>query len=102
MDNAQAGPDWTACRDQKLPFFTAPADAAEPLALWRLSVPQTAPALNLPWPQLVEWHGGQRWLWAPESAAGTTCGQAAAAVGGSASMFIAPGNNRRPKADFAH
>ena len=89
MDNAQAGPDWTACRDLKLPFFTAPA--AEPLALWRLSVPQTAPVLDLPWPQLVEWHGGQRWLWAPEPAR-EQLRQAVATVGGSASLFIAPGN----------
>lgn len=86
MDNAQAGPDWAACRDLKLPFFTAPA--AEPLALWRLSVPQTAPVLDLPWPQLVEWHGGQRWLRAPESAQ-EQLRQAASAVGGSASIFMA-------------
>ena len=66
MDNAQAGPDWAACRDQTLPFFTAADHPGE--ALWRLSVPQTAPALNLPWPQLVEWHGGLRWVWAPASA----------------------------------
>ncbi|MBB1073754.1 glycolate oxidase subunit GlcE [Rhodoferax sp. 4810] len=66
MDNAQAGPDWSACRDQTLPFFTAADHPGE--ALWRLSTPQTAPALNLPWPQLVEWHGGLRWVWAPESA----------------------------------
>ena len=90
MDNAQAGADWTACRDLKLPFFTAPAHGTEPLALWRLSVPQTAPVLDLPWPGLVEWHGGQRWLWAPASAL-AQLRQAAATVGGSASMFIAPG-----------
>ncbi len=88
MDNAQAMGDWAACRDLTLPFFTAPAKAAEPLALWRLSVPQTAPVLNLPWPQLVEWHGGQRWLRAPESAA-AQLRQAADAVGGFASIFIA-------------
>ncbi|MDD2919961.1 glycolate oxidase subunit GlcE [Rhodoferax sp.] len=97
MDIAQAGPDWTACRDLKLPFFTAPANAPEPLALWRLSVPQTAPALDLPWPQLVEWHGGQRWLRAPVSAM-EQLRQAATAAGGSASVFMACGstgvNNR--------
>lgn len=86
MDNAQTGPDWTACRDLKLPFFNTPG--AEPLALWRLSLPQTAPVLNLPWPQLVEWHGGQRWLRAPESAM-AQLRQAASAVGGAASVFIA-------------
>ena len=88
MDNAQCGADWTACRDLKLPFFTAPAN--EPLALWRLSVPQTAPVLDLPWPQLVEWHGGQRWLRAPESAR-EQLRQAASAVGGSASLFMTAG-----------
>ena len=88
MDNTQAMGDWAACRDLKLPFFIAPAKATEPLALWRLSVPQTAPALNLPWPQLVEWHGGQRWLWAPESAA-VQLRQAADTAGGSATIFIA-------------
>lgn len=89
MDNAQAGSDWNACRDLKLPFFTAPAN--EPLALWRLSVPQTAPVLDLPWPQLVEWHGGQRWLRAPESAR-ETLRRAASAAGGSATVFMAASN----------
>ena len=65
MDNAQAGADWQACRDQHLPFFTSPSPE---LCLWRLSLPQTAPALELPWPALVEWHGALRWLWAPPSA----------------------------------
>jgi glycolate oxidase FAD binding subunit len=88
MDNAQAGPDWVACRDQTLPFFKTPTTLGEPLALWRLSVPQTAPVLSLPWPQLVEWHGGQRWLWAPLSAHGSLR-QAARSVGGYASIFIA-------------
>jgi len=87
LDNAQTQPDWAACRDQRLPFFTPPA-SAEPLALWRLSLPQTAPVLNLPWPQLVEWHGGQRWLWASESAH-VTLREAAASQGGSATIFIA-------------
>lgn len=87
MDNAQAGPDWAACRDLKLPFFNTPADKS--LALWRLSVPQTAPVLALPWPQLVEWHGGLRWLWAPTSAQ-PQLQQAVSAVGGSATMFFAP------------
>jgi glycolate oxidase FAD binding subunit len=88
LDNIQAQADWTACRNLKLPFFTPPGASTEPLGLWRLSVPQTAPALTLPWPQLVEWHGGQRWLWAPETAS-TQLRQAAKAAGGSAILFIA-------------
>ena len=86
MDNVDAGADWTACRDQTLPFFNCPDPE---LGLWRLSLPQTAPALALPYAQFVEWHGGQRWLWAPESA-GHALRLAAAQVGGSASLFIAP------------
>lgn len=86
MDNAQAGPDWDACRDQTLLFFTPPAPE---LCLWRLSVPQTAAALTLPWPQFVEWHGGQRWLWAPPQAQ-AQLRQAVAEVGGSATLFRAP------------
>lgn len=85
MDNAVTGPDWQACRDLRLPFF---ADAAPELGLWRLSLPQTAPVLALPYAQLIEWHGGQRWLWAPLSAQ-TMLRQAAAQVGGSATLFIA-------------
>lgn len=86
MDNAQAQPDWTRCRDHQLPFFERPTDAS--MALWRLSVPQTAPVLALPWPQLVEWHGGLRWLWAPHDAA-SQLETAARQVGGSATIFVA-------------
>jgi glycolate oxidase FAD binding subunit len=86
MDNAQAGPDWTACQNQTMPFFTAPA---ADLCLWRLSVPQTTPALDLPYAQFIEWHGGLRWLWAPESAH-QRLRQLAADVGGSATIFRAP------------
>jgi glycolate oxidase FAD binding subunit len=86
MDNAQADPDWAACRDQTLPFFKP---LAPELGLWRLSVPQTTLVLALPYAQFVEWHGGQRWLWAP-LAAQAPLRQAAAAVGGSATLFRAP------------
>ena len=86
MDNAVAGPDWARCRNQQLPFFRqAPPGAV----LWRLSLPQTAPVLGLAWPQLVEWHGAVRWLWAPPDAR-ATLQQAAQAVGGQASLFYAP------------
>jgi len=95
MDNTQAGPDWVALRDQTLPFFTPPTNSTEPLALWRLSVAPAAPALKLPWPQLIEWHGGLRWLWAPLSERNALQQQAHAA-GGSASVFraISPDESR--------
>lgn len=86
MDNAQAQADWQLCRNQQLPFFHRPIDPA--LALWRLSVPQTAPVLDLPWPQLVEWHGGLRWLWAPLDA-GAQLQAVAQAHGGYATIFVA-------------
>ena len=85
MDNAQAGPDRDACRDQRLPFFTAPSPG---LCLWRLSVPQTSPVLALPYPQFIEWQGAQRWLWAPASAA-DALRAAASAVNGHATLFRA-------------
>jgi len=85
MDNAQAGSDWAACRDQSLPFFAA---AAPDLCLWRLSVPQTTPVLPLPYAQLIEWQGAQRWLWAPAAAA-AELRAAAAAVNGHATLFRA-------------
>ena len=86
MDNAQAKADWALCRDQKLPFFQRPIDSS--LALWRLSVPQTAPVLPLPWAQFIEWHGGLRWLWAPMDAA-EQLQTVAQQAGGSATVFIA-------------
>ena len=101
LDNAVAEPDWQACRDLRLPFFDAPGARtavtptaaamptdADPLVLWRLSLAQTAPVLNLPYAQLVEWHGGQRWLWAPVSAQ-AQLRQVAAKAGGGATIFRA-------------
>ncbi len=86
-DTTRAQADWAQCRDQQLPFFHRPADNG--MALWRLSVAQTTPVLDLPWPQLVEWHGGLRWLWAPVDARAQL--QALArAHGGDATIFVAP------------
>jgi len=86
MDTTQASIDWSACRDQSLPFFTS---AAPDLALWRLSVPPTAPVLSLPYSPLIEWQGALRWLWAPLSAA-SELRAAAAQVGGHATVFRPP------------
>ncbi len=91
LDNATVAPDWVACREQTLPWFTA--RAAQPdHALWRLSVPPTAPALALPGGALplVEWHGALRWVQAPMGA-GEALRAQAEAVGGSASVFVAAG-----------
>lgn len=86
VDAHQAATDWSACRDQSLPFFTPPAPD---LALWRLSLPPTAPVLALPYSPLIEWQGALRWLWAPLSAV-SELRAAATQVGGHATMFRAP------------
>ncbi|MBI2768342.1 MAG: glycolate oxidase subunit GlcE [Burkholderiales bacterium] len=84
QDNTQTAPDWSLCRDQQLPWFAERGERD----LWRLSVPQTAPVLDLPELPLVEWHGGQRWVRAlPADAARLR--EAAAAAGGHATLFIA-------------
>ncbi|MBU0746685.1 MAG: glycolate oxidase subunit GlcE [Gammaproteobacteria bacterium] len=89
LDNATVAPDWAACREQTLPWFAARAERPDH-ALWRLSVPATAPVLTLPAgaQPLVEWHGALRWVLAPE-AAGDALRAAADAVGGNASVFVA-------------
>ena len=84
MDAAQAAGDWNACREQTLPFFTQPPSPKS--CLWRLSLPQTASALDLPFPQLIEWHGGLRWMWAPATAV-ELLRQVAKKAGGHATLF---------------
>ena len=54
---------WNALREQTAPFFQLAAGEA----LMRLSVPDTAPPLNLG-PTLIEWGGAQRWLKLPLAA----------------------------------
>ena len=99
LNNAQAFPYWENSRDLRSPFFvpqtsqtrqTAQPTSKEhdPLVLWRLSLPQTAPVLDLPYAQLIEWHGGQRWLWAPLSVQ-TPLRQAVAKVGATVTLFMA-------------
>ena len=86
-----AAKDWAMCRDQALPFFTQHRSDQD-MALWRLSVPQTAPVLTLPntaSEALIEWHGAQRWIWAPLAQA-QTIRQVAADVGGQATLFRRP------------
>ena len=86
-----AAQDWALCRDQTLPFFTEHSTSKD-MALWRLSVPQTAPVLKLPnsaSETLIEWHGAQRWIWAPLSEV-QSIRQAAASVGGQATLFRRP------------
>ncbi len=85
MDKDEAQQDWRASGEQTLQFFEPPSGE---MCLWRLSVPQTAAVIDLPWAQYIEWQGAQRWLWAPATAA-AQLRAAAQAVGGHASLFRA-------------
>ncbi|WP_353239171.1 glycolate oxidase subunit GlcE [Limnohabitans sp.] len=85
MDNAEAAQDWRASAEQSLAFFDAPNPDD---CLWRLSVPQTAPVLDLPYATYIEWQGAQRWLWAPATAA-VPLRELAHSVGGHATLFRA-------------
>jgi glycolate oxidase FAD binding subunit len=83
LANAEAAVNWPACRDQRLPWFAQRGDRD----LWRVSVPQTAPVLDLPESPLIEWHGGQRWV---RAAAGDAARirDIARRAGGHATLFV--------------
>jgi len=85
LPNAQALPDWRLARDQQLPWFKGCGDTQD---LWRLSVPQTTPVLDLPNSPFIEWHGGQRWVHA-DPTQGQQLRAMAAKAGGHATLFIA-------------
>ena len=86
IPDALALPFWTGLRDHGDEFFQGAARAVQGGAkLWRLSLPQTAPVLNLHGEQLVEWGGAQRWVTTPLPAAQVR--EAAAQVGGHATLF---------------
>lgn len=55
------------------------------LPLWRLSVPQSTPPLDLPGKQLIEWGGAQRWLRSGADAGALRA--AASALHGHATLF---------------
>jgi glycolate oxidase FAD binding subunit len=81
--NEDVAADWTACRDLRLPWFAERGDRD----LWRVSVHQTAPVLELPEAPFVEWHGASRWVRARASDA-ARIRETAARVGGHAQLFI--------------
>ena len=100
MDNAQAAADWKASCEQTLAFFNPPGEQD---CLWRLSVPQTAPELDVRvhgahCSQYIEWHGAQRWLWAPAESA-QTVREAAVKAGGHATLFRSSAASRQTLGD---
>jgi glycolate oxidase FAD binding subunit len=85
---------WTGLRNHTDEFFVAAADAVrDGGALWRLSVPQTAPVLDAALPArvapLIEWAGAQRWCVTPSADAQTAAHlrDLAVRVGGHATVF---------------
>ncbi|MBV8502984.1 MAG: glycolate oxidase subunit GlcE [Paucibacter sp.] len=84
QDMAQAF--WSGLRDHEDEFFQGAARAVHSGAkLWRLSVPSTAPVLDLRGEQLIEWGGAQRWVVTPLAPAQVR--EMAAGVGGHATLF---------------
>ena len=66
-------------REQQHAFF------AGDTPLWRLSVPQPTPPIDLPGQQLIEWGGAQRWL--RSDAPAESIREAVAPIGGHATLF---------------
>ncbi len=56
VEDSQAAAFWAGIRDHTDSFFS------DGRPLWRVSVPSTAAALELPGKQLIEWGGSLRWL----------------------------------------
>lgn len=81
-----ATPFWHGLRHHTDEYFhTAEAAVASGAALWRLSVPQTAPVIDIAGESLIEWGGAQRWLVTSDSASRVR--EAALKVGGHATLF---------------
>lgn len=88
LDTEAVAADWSASRDLSLPWFQ---QRAADHCLWRLSVPATTAPLQLPADAIgpfIDWHGAQRWVQAPRTAA-AALQQLAQAAGGFASLFRA-------------
>src|SRR5258705_7670501 len=77
---------WQGVRNQTDEFFEHACQAVDAGAnLWRLSVPGTAPPLQLHGQTLIEWGGAQRWLASAQTP--TQVREAAKKVGGHATLF---------------
>ena len=86
LQDEQAQALWHGVREQSAAFFAGDAP------LWRISVTPTAPPLDLPGAQLLEWGAALRWL--KSTASAQPIRDAAAAAGGHATLFRAA--DKRP------
>ena len=86
VEAGMAATFWQGLRDHRDEFFVGAAKAVDSgAALWRLSVPATAPPLKLSGEQLLEWGGAQRWICT--SAPAHVLRDAAQGAGGHAVLF---------------
>ncbi|MDR5734571.1 glycolate oxidase subunit GlcE [Caballeronia sp. LZ025] len=72
---------WEDLCEQRLAFFD------DPRPLWRLSLPNATPLMELPGAALLDWAGAQRWL--KSDARATDIRAIASAAGGHATCFAA-------------
>jgi glycolate oxidase FAD binding subunit len=89
VDSPETSADWSAARDLQLPWFKAGLARGDDL--WRVSVPQTTAPLGLG-DTMIDWLGGQRWLFTPpadRAHISQRIRQAVQIVGGSTTLFIA-------------
>ena len=90
LDVPAADALWASLRDQTHAFFCDAGEMNAGQTLWRLSLPAIAPVVTeaqVPGAdrQLIEWGGGQRWLWS--DAHGDTVRNVARELGGHAVRF---------------
>jgi glycolate oxidase FAD binding subunit len=90
LDDELAAGFWAGLRHQSDEFFAGAVramHAGRGIALWRLSVPSTAPVIAAPGEQLIEWGGSLRWLVTPLDAAAVR--ELAQRAGGQATLYAA-------------
>ncbi|MBS7809022.1 glycolate oxidase subunit GlcE [Variovorax sp. PCZ-1] len=89
VDSPETLADWSAARDLQLPWFKEGFARGDDL--WRISVPQITPPMGLG-DTMMDWLGGQRWLFTPSaerSQAAQRIRAAVQATGGNTTLFIA-------------
>ncbi|MEO7031211.1 MAG: glycolate oxidase subunit GlcE, partial [Herbaspirillum sp.] len=83
LPQAEANQFWSDLREQRLPFFDTDQ------AIWRLSLPSTAPPVALAGAELLEWGGAQRWLLPALGVTAAQIRQRAQTLGGHATLWRA-------------
>jgi glycolate oxidase FAD binding subunit len=96
VDSPETSANWMASRDLQLPWFQEGFKRGDDL--WRISVPQTMPPLNLG-DTMIDWLGGQRWLFTPAAERLKVAQRIRTIVqktGGNTTLFIASRANSMP------